>query len=227
MTLVGYLPPVYDRGELLVDGGYCNNLPSDVMQQVGAAAIIGVDVENRSGQAPVMPLGESVSGWWVLWRRVLEALGLGGELRIPSQGDLTVTLCYIAHNNQLAASRAGLDLYVQPPVDGYGLLDYHKRDEIVAKAYIHAYEALSGFEHPRDIAARKEQATINGASASASQQLVGDGELPPVQNSSGWTACAAGVLNRIDPLAGWPSFGQTGFPGDLLSSEQDVHYASD
>ncbi len=219
MTLVGYLPPVYDNGELLVDGGYCNNLPSDVMQRVGAAAIIGVDVENRSGQAPVMPLGESVSGWWVLWRRMLEALGLGGDSRLPSQGDLTVTLCYIAHNNQLAASRAGLDLYVQPPVDGYGLLDYHKRDEIVAKAYVHAYEALRGFEHPRDVAARRERATTNAGPARANPQSVGDGEIPPVQSRSTWTACVAGVAKRVGPR-----FSQTRFQDDMLSSD---HYASD
>ena len=31
MTLVNFLPPIFDKGELLVDGGYVNNLPADVM----------------------------------------------------------------------------------------------------------------------------------------------------------------------------------------------------
>jgi predicted acylesterase/phospholipase RssA len=193
------------------------------MKRVGAATIIGVDVENRSGQAPVMPLGEYVSGWWVVWRRMLEALGLGGKLRLPSQGDLTVTLCYIAHNNQLPTSRAGLDLYVQPPVEGYGLLDYHKRDEIVAKAYVHACETLRGFEHPRDVAARKQRAKAD--SAREILQLV-DGEIPSVQICNCWTASKARLANnakRIFPTG----FNQTRFYDDFLFSEQDYHYASD
>jgi lysophospholipid hydrolase len=33
MTLVGLLPPVYEEGELLVDGGYMNNLPVDEMRK--------------------------------------------------------------------------------------------------------------------------------------------------------------------------------------------------
>ena len=47
MTLSGYLPPLCDPvdGHLLVDGGYVNNLPADIMaQRMGAQTIIAVDV---------------------------------------------------------------------------------------------------------------------------------------------------------------------------------------
>ena len=47
MTLSGYLPPLCDPvdGHLLVDGGYVNNLPADIMsQRMGAQTIITVDV---------------------------------------------------------------------------------------------------------------------------------------------------------------------------------------
>ena len=47
MTLSGYLPPMCDPldGHLLVDGGYVNNLPADIMhQRMGAQTIIAVDV---------------------------------------------------------------------------------------------------------------------------------------------------------------------------------------
>lgn len=58
MTVVGYLPPMYDQGELLVDGGYVNNLPSDEMQKLGCHTIIGVDVEDKdeSMYADIHPL---------------------------------------------------------------------------------------------------------------------------------------------------------------------------
>ena len=36
MTIVGLVPPVYEDGDLLVDGGYLNNMPVDVMHSMGA-----------------------------------------------------------------------------------------------------------------------------------------------------------------------------------------------
>ena len=80
MTLVNFLPPIHDNGELLVDGGYVNNLPADVMASLGVNTIVGVDVEGKESAlepAKMLPLGDYVSGWFVLWRQVLEALGLG------------------------------------------------------------------------------------------------------------------------------------------------------
>ena len=39
MTIVGLVPPVYEQGELLVDGGYLNNIPVDVMRGLGVATV--------------------------------------------------------------------------------------------------------------------------------------------------------------------------------------------
>lgn len=36
MTVVGLVPPVSVDGDLLIDGGYLNNIPVDVMHQKGA-----------------------------------------------------------------------------------------------------------------------------------------------------------------------------------------------
>lgn len=47
MTIVGMLPPVYHDGDLLVDGGYINNLPVDVMRGLGVESVIVVDVESK------------------------------------------------------------------------------------------------------------------------------------------------------------------------------------
>jgi lysophospholipid hydrolase len=44
MSLSGYLPPLCDNGSMLLDGGYVNNLPGDIMRNHGAATIIAVDV---------------------------------------------------------------------------------------------------------------------------------------------------------------------------------------
>jgi lysophospholipid hydrolase len=45
MTLAGYLPPVSENNSLLVDGGYLNAVPADVMRyMMGAHTVIAVDV---------------------------------------------------------------------------------------------------------------------------------------------------------------------------------------
>ena len=49
MTTLGLLPPVRDEpsGELLVDGGYLNAIPADVMREtMGADVVIAIDVED-------------------------------------------------------------------------------------------------------------------------------------------------------------------------------------
>lgn len=42
MTIVGMVPPVIREGEMLVDGGYLNNLPVDVMHTLGVHTVIVV-----------------------------------------------------------------------------------------------------------------------------------------------------------------------------------------
>jgi hypothetical protein len=52
------------------------------MASLGVNTIVGVDVEDKQNTldpSKTLPLEESVSGWFVLWRLVLEALGLGGD----------------------------------------------------------------------------------------------------------------------------------------------------
>lgn len=56
MSLQGYLPPVSDGKSLLLDGGYMNNLPSDVMRNENVHSVIAVDV-GREPRADYYPYG--------------------------------------------------------------------------------------------------------------------------------------------------------------------------
>ena len=53
MSVLGLLPPVIDSdGEIMVDGGYVNNLPVDIMQTVcNPALIIASDVEDKDNSS--------------------------------------------------------------------------------------------------------------------------------------------------------------------------------
>ena len=58
MTLAGFLPPIWEGDRLLVDGGYLNVLPADVMNRLGAATIIAVDVAPQESTETYYPLSE-------------------------------------------------------------------------------------------------------------------------------------------------------------------------
>uniref|UniRef100_A0A672R2U2 Patatin-like phospholipase domain containing 7b n=1 Tax=Sinocyclocheilus grahami TaxID=75366 RepID=A0A672R2U2_SINGR len=71
MSLSGYLPLLCDPkdGHLLMDGGYINNLPADTARSMGAKLVIAVDVGSQD-ETDLTNYGDSVSGWWLLWKRL-------------------------------------------------------------------------------------------------------------------------------------------------------------
>ncbi|OBZ78912.1 Lysophospholipase NTE1 [Grifola frondosa] len=68
MTLVGLLPPLCDNGNMLVDGGYIDNLPVSAMMAMGASAVIASDVGSIDDNSP-RNFGDSVSGVWLFINR--------------------------------------------------------------------------------------------------------------------------------------------------------------
>ena len=62
MTLTGFLPPMTDEeGNMLVDGGYMDNLTVAAMKDMGADVIFAVDVGSISDSTP-QRYGDSLSG---------------------------------------------------------------------------------------------------------------------------------------------------------------------
>jgi predicted acylesterase/phospholipase RssA len=51
MTIVGMVPPVIREGDMLVDGGYLNNLPVDVMHSLGVHTVVVVRPSACCGHA--------------------------------------------------------------------------------------------------------------------------------------------------------------------------------
>eukprot|EP00475_Leptophrys_vorax_P045548 TRINITY_DN9487_c0_g1_i2.p1 TRINITY_DN9487_c0_g1~~TRINITY_DN9487_c0_g1_i2.p1 ORF type:complete len:691 (-),score=136.24 TRINITY_DN9487_c0_g1_i2:60-2132(-) len=137
MTIVGLLPPIVDGdNDLLVDGGYCNNLPIDVMHSMPhrPAILISVDVENRDSSmfSNLYDYGPGISGFQVL-RSIFDPWF---TKRVPAFSDIILFLNCISHMRQLRTVRENLvSVYINPPVTHYGILDYPKMDEIVEKGY--------------------------------------------------------------------------------------------
>ncbi|KAI8967925.1 hypothetical protein BDF20DRAFT_839761 [Mycotypha africana] len=131
MSLSGYMPPICDNGNLLVDGGYMDNLPISVAKNMGADIIIAVDVASDDDTSPVY-YGDSVSGWWAL----LHGLNPFRTYNIPSIADIQSRLAYVSSVATLEEAKV-IDgaLYLKLPVQEWGTLQFGKYNEIFQRGY--------------------------------------------------------------------------------------------
>ncbi len=145
VSLPGILPPVVQDGNLLVDGAVLNNFPSDIMRQRQPGLVIGVDLtegrEFRHDQV-ALPTGfEHLKNLLMPWRKRVESPMI---LSIIMRG-LT-----LAGRKSLREKTTSVDLFLNPPMDGYGLLDWARLEEIEAVGYAHALPLLRAWllQHP-------------------------------------------------------------------------------
>ncbi|KJE89701.1 neuropathy target esterase, variant 1 [Capsaspora owczarzaki ATCC 30864] len=138
MSLSGYLPPLCDPrdGHLLLDGGYVNNLPADLMMStMGANRVIAIDV-GAEDETALTDYGEELSGWWLLWKRWNP---FAIQVKVPNMADIQSRLAYVSCVRQLEAVKKDPNcLYVRPPIDHYKTLQFHSMDEIQKVGYQHA-----------------------------------------------------------------------------------------
>lgn len=153
MSLSGYLPPLCDPidGHLLLDGGYVNNLPADVMHNVmGARTILAVDVGSQD-ETDLTNYGDVLSGWWLLWNRWNP---FGQNIRVPSLPEIQSRLAYVSCVQQLEeVKRSNYCTYIRPPIDKYKTMQFASFDQI--------FEV--GYEHGKLILTKEVQQRATGA----------------------------------------------------------------
>ncbi|KAG8959437.1 phosphatidylcholine and lysophosphatidylcholine phospholipase [Tulasnella sp. 408] len=139
MTLVGLLPPICDNGNMLVDGGYLDNLPVSTMRSMGPNTIIAVDVGSLDDNSP-RNFGDTVSGIWIAINRWNP---FSSVRYIPPITEIQSRLAYVSSITSLeeAKNTPGC-YYIQPPVQGYGTLQFNKYDELVDIGYKAALELI-------------------------------------------------------------------------------------
>ncbi|XP_052766241.1 patatin-like phospholipase domain-containing protein 7 isoform X3 [Mya arenaria] len=145
MSLAGYLPPLCDPvdGHLLLDGGYVNNLPADVMRSFGAQSIFAVDVGSQD-DTELTNYGDKLSGWWLLWKRWNP---WAEPVRVPDMQEIQSRLAYVSCIRQLEiVKNSDYCEYIRPPIDKYGTLQFGSFDEIQEVGYNHGKTMLSGWE---------------------------------------------------------------------------------
>ncbi|KPJ14559.1 Neuropathy target esterase sws [Papilio machaon] len=143
MSLSGYMPPLCDPvdGHLLLDGGYVNNLPADVMRSLGAKHILAIDVGSQD-DTDLTNYGDDLSGWWLLWKRWNP---FTTPVKVPNLPDIQSRLAYVSCNRQLEEVKSSdYCEYIRPPIDAYKTLQFGSFDEIREVGYRHGAAYFEG-----------------------------------------------------------------------------------
>jgi len=140
IAIPGALPPVVIGGDLMCDGGTFNNFPVDVMHGMrGVGRVIGVDLLNH--RKPRRALAEEVPGTWALLRDRLRPRARR-RYRLPSLVSLLMNVTVLYSASRLQQTRKLIDVYMNPPLDRVGMLQWKRFEQIVAQGYAHACEVL-------------------------------------------------------------------------------------
>lgn len=135
------VPPVVENNCLLIDGGIFNNFPTDVMVEQGARFIIGVDFSMEQDRE--IKYREIPSNW-----QVLRTQWLGGE----HKQDLPTLLGTIIQSTTLYSdymqkqNSDKTDIYINPDVGQFSMLDWTAYEKIVQKGYETAKRVLQESE---------------------------------------------------------------------------------
>lgn len=151
-SLPGFWPPVSQEGQLLVDGGLADNLPIEVLRSgCGRGLLMGVDlVPSGDEQHPftaVVPYGDSLSGWKLLWKRITVRAGFGVY---PSLFELLFELIVLPNTlrqrGALPGSPPPPDVhFLRPPLKAYGFFDVGSEEgrKLADMAYHYGLEEIA------------------------------------------------------------------------------------
>ena len=124
---------------MLLDGGYVDNLTVSHMKSLGSDIIFAVDVGALGDDTP-QAFGDSLSGMWAFINRWNP---LSSVPNPPTLAEIQARLAYVSSVDALERAKTlpGC-IYMRPPIDEYGTLDFGKFMEIYGVGYQYGQEFL-------------------------------------------------------------------------------------
>jgi NTE family protein len=107
MSIPGAFTPVYDKNRVLVDGGLVNNLPTDVVKQMGADIVIAVHLETQPAEA------KNIKSLFNVLQQSMRIVVAESELSGLARADAVITV----------------------PLGEFTSTDYKKNEPIMQKGY--------------------------------------------------------------------------------------------
>ena len=140
ISLPGIFPPVIYKNGLHVDGGIFNNLPIDVMEQTGAGFTMAVDLDIPNEDEEQL---ECIPSTW----QIIKGKLFGKRpLKIPSLMSILVKSTTLNSDFKTRQLRTRADLYFNPDLSQYGLIDWKTFDHCVQAGYENAIEVLENWQ---------------------------------------------------------------------------------
>ncbi len=140
-SIPGLFPPVIEDKSMLVDGGIVNNLPVDTMKSYeDIGTVIAVDVSAPERLQTDMEISESMSGWKAITQMLLRSRP---SIVLPSLPQILVLTALTKSAEISERMKALADLYLRPPVQDYGMLDFKKVRGIAEAGYFYTREQLA------------------------------------------------------------------------------------
>ena len=135
VAVPGVLPPVLDRGEVLVDGGAMNNLPVDAMRELGRGPVIGCDVgADRAFAAHTEEIDVPLPWQLLRWAKT--------RRQRPSIFQILWRAGMVNSAASTAAHRTQSDLILQPPLAEVDMLNWVAFDRAIQAGYEYAVKKL-------------------------------------------------------------------------------------
>ncbi|KAM0687243.1 phosphatidylcholine and lysophosphatidylcholine phospholipase [Conglomerata obtusa] len=132
MSLAGYLPPICDfdgkNVNLLLDGGYLNNVPANTMLDLGVNKVIAVDV-GSSTINDHFNYGDSLNGFSAIFQRFFSSK------KFISLDEIQYRLAYVSSENKMRELVHKDIILLRPEIDEYKTMEFDKFEEIVACGY--------------------------------------------------------------------------------------------
>ena len=139
VAIPGVLPPVFEKGQVLVDGGVIENFPVQSMRMQMRGPVIGIDIETGGALAAGADVLEPWSAWEfvrrLLWRR-------GETLPFPTIVRILLRSALVASSYRASEQRKACDLLILPPMTDVDLLDWSSFERGIDIGYRAAQSAL-------------------------------------------------------------------------------------
>ncbi|HZD04430.1 MAG TPA: patatin-like phospholipase family protein [Longimicrobiales bacterium] len=154
VSIPGIVPPVVDEhGDLLVDGGVLSNVPAEVMLQSGGGPVLAVDASQKEDLSL-----DAWHGTLPSWRDVLADRLRPSRPRRPYPNIFHILVRSSTLNSvrQAQRIREEVDLYLEPPVEGFELFQWDAVGEIAEAGYRYALERIRRWEGLDELLERPE-----------------------------------------------------------------------
>lgn len=139
LAIPGLIAPLFERGELLVDGALLDSVPVDVMAGLNPGPVVASDV----GKAPALAVDPSLeacpSPGRLLWERLVPG---AARTEVPRMGSILIRCMDVSSHLNKRRNRGLADLYLTPPVGQYRILDFDRMEALMETGYDYTVKAL-------------------------------------------------------------------------------------